>query len=102
MSRWILAAALSVTVLPAQPSVTVASISESLPGITLIGASEPAHFPAVRALIGDSALPPYQPMLPFFRPGSEQYRAPTHRRLRHLRGDSIQGHEGWWNRDVPG
>src|ERR1700761_9343151 len=65
MSRWILAAALSVTVLPAQPSVTVASISESLPGITLIGASDPGYFPAVRALIGDSALPPYEPMRPF-------------------------------------
>lgn len=65
MSRWILAAALSVTALPAQPSVTVASISESLSGITLIGASDPAYLPAVRALIGDSALPPYEPMLPF-------------------------------------
>jgi hypothetical protein len=62
MSRWILAAALSVTVLPAQPSVTVASISESLSGLTLIGASDPANLPAVRALIGDSALPPYAPV----------------------------------------
>jgi hypothetical protein len=65
MSRWILAAALSVLVLSAQPLVTVASVSDSLSGITLIGASDPVYLPAVSALIGASALPPYEPMLPF-------------------------------------
>ena len=64
MSRWILAVALSVTALAAQPTVTVVSVSESLSGITLISASDPGYLPAVRALIGDSALPPYEPMLP--------------------------------------
>jgi hypothetical protein len=65
MSRWILAAALSVSVLSAQPLVTVTSVGDSLSGVTLIGASDPVYLPAVSALIGTSALPPYEPMLPF-------------------------------------
>ena len=59
------AAALSVSVLSAQPLVAVASVSDSLSGLTLIGASDPVYLPAVSALIGASALPPYEPMFPF-------------------------------------
>jgi hypothetical protein len=65
MFPWMLTAVFAVSVLSAQPLVTVTSVSDSLSGIALIGPNDPTFLPAVRALIGTSALPPYESMRPF-------------------------------------
>jgi hypothetical protein len=65
MSRWMMASALAVTVLQAQPLVVVTPVSDSLPGLTLLGPSDPAFLPAVQALIGAPNFPAYQPVLPY-------------------------------------
>jgi hypothetical protein len=64
MSRWIMAVALAARILEAQPSVVVTPVSDSLPGIILVGPGDPAFLPAVQALIGANS-PSYEPELPY-------------------------------------
>jgi len=65
MSRWILAFALAAKILAAQPAVVVTPISDSLPGMALVGPSDPDFLLAVQALIGAADFASYQPGLPY-------------------------------------